>query len=145
MGNDIAAIDAFIARWQGREGGQERANYSMFLTELCRTLGLPVPDPAGATTEDNDYVFERMVKDFLPDGSAASRRIDLSMPTSPARERIMRNFPTANRFVFIWKTAPLRGIRCSISLPVSCRRRRCEAAMPSYALSIAIFSIKSLT
>ena len=71
------AIEAFIARWQGREGGQERANYSMFLTELCRTLGLPVPDPAGATTEDNDYVFERMVKDFLPDGSAASRRIDL--------------------------------------------------------------------
>jgi len=77
MGNDTAAIDAFISRWQGREGGQERANYSMFLTELCRTLGLPVPDPAGATTEDNDYVFERMVKDFLPDGSAASRRIDL--------------------------------------------------------------------
>jgi hypothetical protein len=77
MGNDTAAIEAFIARWQGREGGQERANYSMFLTELCLTLGLPVPDPAGATTEDNDYVFERMVKDFLPDGSAASRRIDL--------------------------------------------------------------------
>jgi hypothetical protein len=77
MGNDAAAIDAFIARWQGREGGQERANYSMFLTEFCRVLGLPIPDPAGATTEDNDYVFERAVKDFLPDGSAASRRIDL--------------------------------------------------------------------
>jgi hypothetical protein len=77
MGNDAAAIDAFIARWQGREGGQERANYSMFLTEFCRALGLPVPDPAGATTEDNDYVFERTVKDFLPDGSAAARRIDL--------------------------------------------------------------------
>jgi hypothetical protein len=77
MGNDTAAIEAFIARWQGREGGQERANYSMFLSELCRTLGLPVPDPAGATTEDNDYVFERTVKDFMPDGSAASCRIDL--------------------------------------------------------------------
>ena len=77
MGNDTAAIEAFIARWQGREGGQERANYGMFLTEFCRALGLPTPDPAGVTTEDNDYVFERMVKDFLPDGSAASRRIDL--------------------------------------------------------------------
>jgi hypothetical protein len=74
MGNDAAATEAFIARWQGREGGQERANYSMFLSELCHTLGLPIPDPAGATTEDNDYVFERMVKDFMPDGSAASRR-----------------------------------------------------------------------
>ncbi len=76
MGND-AAIDAFIARWQGREGGQERANYGMFLTEFCNALGLPVPDPAGATTGDNDYVFERMVKDFLPEGAPASRRIDL--------------------------------------------------------------------
>ena len=76
MGNDIAAIEAFITRWQGREGGQERANYGMFLTELCQTINLPVPEPAGATTEDNDYVFERTVKD-LPDGSAASRRIDL--------------------------------------------------------------------
>jgi len=27
--------DAFIARWQGQEGGQERANYALFLTELC--------------------------------------------------------------------------------------------------------------
>jgi hypothetical protein len=49
----------------------------MFLTELCQTLGLPIPDPADATTRDNDYVFERSVKDFMPDGSAASRRIDL--------------------------------------------------------------------
>ena len=49
----------------------------MFLNEFCHTLGLPMPEPAGATTRDNDYVFERAVKDFLPDGSAASRRIDL--------------------------------------------------------------------
>ena len=32
------AVEAFIARWQGREGGQERANYAMFLTELCSAL-----------------------------------------------------------------------------------------------------------
>ncbi|MEA2754538.1 MAG: hypothetical protein QOJ54_827, partial [Aliidongia sp.] len=31
-------IEAFIARWQGREGGQERANYAMFLSELCTAL-----------------------------------------------------------------------------------------------------------
>jgi hypothetical protein len=30
-----AGVDTFIARWQGREGGQERANYALFLTELC--------------------------------------------------------------------------------------------------------------
>jgi hypothetical protein len=74
---DNALIERFIRRWQGREGGQERANYVMFLNEFCHTLGLPMPEPASATTQDNDYVFERAVKDFLPDGSAASRRIDL--------------------------------------------------------------------
>src|SRR5215470_15091429 len=40
--------EAFITRWQGQEGGQERANYALFLTELCDVLDLPHPDPAGA-------------------------------------------------------------------------------------------------
>lgn len=51
--------DAFIARWQGREGGQERANYALFLTELCEVLEVPRPEPAGASSVANDYVFER--------------------------------------------------------------------------------------
>jgi len=49
-----AAIEAFIARWQGRAGRQERANYAMFLAELCAALDLSPPDPASATTEEND-------------------------------------------------------------------------------------------
>ena len=49
-----ADIDAFIAYWQGREGGQERANYQLFLIRLCRVLGLPEPDAANATHEHND-------------------------------------------------------------------------------------------
>jgi hypothetical protein len=57
---EVARIEDFIHRWQGREGGQERANYSMFLTEFCAAVGLPRPDPASATTEDNDYTFERL-------------------------------------------------------------------------------------
>ena len=69
--------EAFIARWQGREGGQERANYALFLAELCGVLGVDRPDPAAATTEDNDYVFERAVKIPEPDGSLAHGRIDL--------------------------------------------------------------------
>lgn len=70
-------MDPFIARWEGREGGQERANYALFLSELCVALGLAPPDPASANTEDNDYVFERAVKDPSIDGAVASRRIDL--------------------------------------------------------------------
>ncbi len=68
--------DAFIARWQGREGGQERANYALFLTELCEVLGVPRPEPAGASSVANDYVFERAVKDPGRDGAPSSRRID---------------------------------------------------------------------
>src|SRR3984957_13012392 len=68
--------DTFIARWQGQEGGQERANYALFLTELCDALGLPHPDPAGADRERNDYVFERVVTRHLNDGDTIGR-IDL--------------------------------------------------------------------
>jgi len=71
-----AAVEAFIARWQGRDGGQERANYAMFLTELCALLDVPQPDPAGDPLT-NDYVFERVVKEQGRDGTISSRRIDL--------------------------------------------------------------------
>ncbi len=70
-------IVRFISRWQGREGGQERANYALFLTELCAALDLPQPDPATAAAEENDYVFERVVREPAIDGSASLRRIDL--------------------------------------------------------------------
>lgn len=71
------AVEAFIARWQGREGGQERANYALFLTELCDILALPHPQPASAEHETNDYVFERVVKEPGRDGVVSNRRIDL--------------------------------------------------------------------
>jgi SAM-dependent methyltransferase len=70
-------VDAFIRRWQGREGGQERANYGLFLIELCDTLGLPRPEPAGATSDGNDYVFERAVRRLDRDGAVSHPRIDL--------------------------------------------------------------------
>ena len=71
------AVDDFIVKWQGAEGGQERANYAMFLTELCGVLGVPTPDAAAATTEHNDYVFERAVTFANRDGTASHGRIDL--------------------------------------------------------------------
>ncbi len=69
-------VESFIARWQGREGGQERANYVSFLKEMCAVLELPQPDPADATHEANDYVFERAVTRHHDDGDRAGR-IDL--------------------------------------------------------------------
>lgn len=69
-------VNAFIQRWQGKEGGQERANYALFLTELCDLIDVQRPDPAGATHERNDYVFERVVTRHKDDGDMLGR-IDL--------------------------------------------------------------------
>lgn len=69
-------LDTFLARWQ-KAGGTERANYQLFLTELCSLLGLPLPEPAGDDTRDNAYVFERRVVINQPDGSSNNGFIDL--------------------------------------------------------------------
>ena len=92
-------IDAFIVRWQGREGGQERANYGLFLTELCDVLGVPHPEPAAASTQENDYVFERAVTGpgdgRLRRAPAASTFTSVaassSKPSSRARPAARRN------------------------------------------------------
>ena len=76
-GPDQTAITAFLARWRRNEGGAERANYVLFLTELCRLLGLPQPDPADATHARNDYVFERAVDVVDAGGQVSHKRIDL--------------------------------------------------------------------
>jgi hypothetical protein len=70
-------VDEFIARWRNNEGGAERANYALFLTELCTLLDLPRPDPANATHERNDYVFERAVIFKDEAGKSGHGRIDL--------------------------------------------------------------------
>jgi hypothetical protein len=75
--NQRLTAESFIARWSGREGGQERANCSLFLTELCDVIGVGHPDPASASHEFNDYVFERRVERKLPDGTKETGRIDL--------------------------------------------------------------------
>jgi len=76
--NVIAAIDvtaAFITRWQAASGS-ERANYQLFVTELCELLGAPKPDPASIESRDNAYVFERRVQFAHGDGSASNGFID---------------------------------------------------------------------
>ncbi|WP_343036101.1 class I SAM-dependent DNA methyltransferase, partial [Aromatoleum toluvorans] len=70
------AVDLFIQRWQ-KAGGSERANYQLFLTELCALLDLPQPKPAGDDTRDNAYVFERRVVMRQPDGGSNNGFIDL--------------------------------------------------------------------
>ena len=66
-----------MRRWTAREGGAERANYQLFLSELCDLIGVDRPNPAGAETARNDYVFERAVRFRHDDGTVSPGRIDL--------------------------------------------------------------------
>lgn len=72
-----ATLDPFIARWRANEGGAERANFPLFLTELCTILDLPQPQPADASHHRNDYVFEREVTIRDEAGKSGYGRIDL--------------------------------------------------------------------
>ena len=72
----IQNVSGFIARWKA-SGAAERANYALFLTELCEVLGVPRPEPTGPDDADNAYVFERNVTFQHADGSTSSGRIDL--------------------------------------------------------------------
>ncbi len=67
---------AFITRWQD-SGAAERANYQLFLTELCDLLGVPGPDPTKRDDAENAYVFERSVTFHHPDGTTSTGRIAL--------------------------------------------------------------------
>jgi hypothetical protein len=66
----------FISRWSAA-GASERANYVLFLTELCDLLGVPQPDPAADDSAHNAYVFERAVTFHHRDGKTSTGRIDL--------------------------------------------------------------------
>jgi hypothetical protein len=68
-------LDDLLKKWLGTEGGAERANYQMFLTELCQALGLPAPNPKGSGL--GDYQFEAPVKSEAALGTKGTGRIDL--------------------------------------------------------------------
>ena len=61
--NDIytSPLEHFLNRWTKREGGAERANYGLFLIELCERLGVGRPEPAGHIKHLNKYNFDRQV------------------------------------------------------------------------------------
>lgn len=68
-------LEQLIARWTGTEGGAERANYQMFLSELTQALDLPSPEPKGAGL--GSYEFEAPVKSEAALGRKGTGRIDL--------------------------------------------------------------------
>lgn len=73
---EATTITAFINRWSG-SGAAERANYQLFLSELCDLLGVPRPVPATPDTSLNAYVFERAVTFNDGQGGETTGFIDL--------------------------------------------------------------------
>ena len=69
-------VDSFIDRWTRGAGGAERANYALFLAELCDVLGVARPEPA-ESNRLSDYVFEAPVKSRESEGVKSNKRIDL--------------------------------------------------------------------
>ena len=66
----------FIERWQN-SAAAERANYALFLSELCDYLEVPRPNPAVADDSQNRYVFERPVTFRHPTGLSSTGFVDL--------------------------------------------------------------------
>jgi hypothetical protein len=71
-----ASITEFVQTWKS-SGGAERANYQLFLSEMCDQLGVPRPDPTKPDDNENAYVFERTVTFQHGDGSTSPNYIDL--------------------------------------------------------------------
>ncbi|UOR03728.1 class I SAM-dependent DNA methyltransferase [Hymenobacter aerilatus] len=66
----------FEARWKN-SGGAERANYGLFLQDLCDLLGVPRPDATTDNPAQDAYVLERAVTFDDGAGKKSTGRIDL--------------------------------------------------------------------
>jgi hypothetical protein len=69
-------IETFIIRWKA-SGASERANYQLFLTELCELIGVEKPRPATNNSAEDHYCFERPVQFDAGDGRTTTNFIDL--------------------------------------------------------------------
>jgi hypothetical protein len=58
--SEPSAIDEFIRKWAAT-GAAERANYQIFLIELCDLLGVDRPEGAKPDASQNAYVFDHPV------------------------------------------------------------------------------------
>lgn len=68
-------IDTFLTRWRN-SGGSERANYQLFIPDLCEMLQVDRPQPPNEDTRDNPYVFKRRVVFHHGDGSTSNEFVD---------------------------------------------------------------------
>jgi hypothetical protein len=68
--------EQFISRWK-TSGASERANYQLFLLELCELLSVEKPRPASDKVHEASYSFERPVDFDDGEGKKVTNFIDL--------------------------------------------------------------------
>ncbi|MEJ7830743.1 MAG: type IIL restriction-modification enzyme MmeI, partial [Segetibacter sp.] len=68
--------ELFISRWKA-SGASERANYQLFITELCQLLNVEKPRPASDKVHEATYTFERPVEFDDGEGKKTTNFIDL--------------------------------------------------------------------
>ncbi len=67
---------SFAERWR-LAGGAERANYGLFLQDLCDLIGVDRPEPTSHDPAQDAYVLERSVTFNDGAGKQSTGRIDL--------------------------------------------------------------------
>lgn len=133
------AVDSFIARWKD-SSASERANYQLFLAELCEVLGVEHPRPAGADHRQNDYTFDCFVR-MSGEGSGSFGYIDLYKrghfvleakqdsnmvaeavhPYTLKRTKLKSG--TARRETREWERSMIRAFSQALGMPAPSRRR----------------------
>ncbi len=73
MSNSAAS---FISRWE-HSSASERANYALFLSELCDLIDVSRPEPSTSDEAANRYVIDKAVFFKELDGSSTTNFIDL--------------------------------------------------------------------
>ena len=71
MTEKSADVEHFISRWQATTAS-ELATAQSFVMDLCELLNVDKPH----ATVDQDYMFERPLKEAHGDGSQSDRRVD---------------------------------------------------------------------
>lgn len=109
-GQMSSRTESFIPRWQ-KSSASERANYALFLSELCDYLDLPRPEPSQADESLNIYVIDKAVEYKELDGSTTTNFIDLYRKNCFVLEAKQGSNPTQEALFDLTPLEPTRKMK----------------------------------
>jgi hypothetical protein len=126
----------FIERWRN-SAAAERANYQLFLSELCDFLDVPRPHPAIAENRQNQYVFEHPVTFRHANGSSSTGFIDLYKKNCFVLEAKQGSQATEPSLLFAAPSRRGAGLRGTTGWDEAMLRARNQAEQYAKALPAA--------